>query len=192
LIDNSREKIAVPGDKLGTIEEFIPGVGSAAVGDNLTATIVGQVAPDMSARVMNVEPGKVGIEALPKEGDLIIGSVQSAQSSVAQVAIKAVNDRPTDKDFTGMLSLRDDRRRRSSPVKPGDTIRAMVFSTKNSIFHLTLDAPNCGVLFTVCSVCGGSVVAMGRDRVKCRECGTVDERMLADDFVKLSRSQPTL
>jgi exosome complex component CSL4 len=90
-----------------------------------------------------------------------------------------------------MMSFRDDRRRRSSPVKPGDTIRAKVFSTKNSIYHLTLDAPDCGVLFTVCSVCGGSVIALGRDRVKCRECGTVDDRLLADDFIRLSRTQPT-
>jgi exosome complex component CSL4 len=190
LSGSSREKIAIPGDKLATIEEFVPGNGSAAVGESLTATIVGRVTPDMSNRVMNLEPAKSGIEALPKAGDFVIGSVQSAQSSVAQVSIEAVNGRATDKEFTGMLSFRDDRRRRSPPIKPGDIIRAKVFSTKNSIFHLTLDAPNCGALYTVCSVCGGNVVALGRDRIKCIECGTVDERMLADDFVKLSRSAP--
>ena len=187
--EKKQSKVALPGDKLATIEEFVSGEGSASFGEFVSATIAGRVEPDMSNRVMNVKLGRSGLERLPQSGDYIIGIVQSAQPAAAQVNIIAVNDAPSHKDFTGMLSLRDDRRRRSNPLKPGDTIRAMIFSTKNSIFHLTLDAPNCGVLYTVCNMCGGSVVALGRDRVKCRECGWVDERLLAEDFIKYSRSQ---
>lgn len=181
-------KTVLPGDKLATIEEFVSGPGSTSSGESVVATIFGQADPDMANRIMSVKPLKA-VEALPQAGDYVIGFVQSAQSAVAQISIRAVNDRPTSKDFTGMLSMRDDRRRRSNPLKPGDTIRAKVYSTKNNIFHLSLEAPNCGVLYTVCSICGGSVVALGRDRVKCRECGWVDERMLAEDFIKYSRSQ---
>ena len=90
-----------------------------------------------------------------------------------------------------MLSLRDERRRNSSPIKAADIIRARVLSTKNAIFHLALDGPRCGVISTVCSNCGGPVVPLGRDRVKCPECGLVDERILAEDMFKPSGSQGT-
>jgi exosome complex component CSL4 len=179
----------LPGDKLATIEEFIPGTGSAAVDESVVSTVVGDIEPDMANRVMNVKPVKSAEKSLPKPGDYIIGFVDSAQPSMAQITILAINDVVSDKQLSAMLSLREDRRRRSSPLKSGDIVRARVISTMNSIYHLALEGPNTGVVKTQCSNCGGDVVAMVRDRVKCRECGFVDERLLADDFVKASRSQ---
>ncbi len=186
--DTLRE--VLPGDRLATIEEFDPGAGSAVSGELVVATTIGRVQPDMSNRIMQVVPPRNDRARLPEVGDYVIGNVQSAASSIAQVRIDAINDVPSNKDLTGMLSLRDDRHRRSAPpVKMGDTIRARVLSTTNSIFHLNLEGKDAGVLYTVCSNCGGSVVAIGRDRVKCRECGYVDERQLSEDFVIYSRSE---
>ncbi|HXQ91710.1 MAG TPA: exosome complex RNA-binding protein Csl4 [Nitrososphaerales archaeon] len=188
---NQREKFlkAIPGDRLATIEEFVPGVGSASIGDSVISTVVGDVRPDMVNRVINVKPAKSADDSLPKVGDYVIGHVDSAQPSMVQATIIAVNDEVSDKELSGMLSMRDERRRRTtSPIKAGDTIRAKVISTKNSIYHLAIDDSKSGVIQTVCSNCGGSVIAMGRDRVKCRECGLVDERLLSDDFIKNSRS----
>ncbi|HZW54662.1 MAG TPA: exosome complex RNA-binding protein Csl4 [Nitrososphaerales archaeon] len=185
----AKARRVLPGDKLSTIEEFTAGPGAAIVGDTVVSTVVGEARPDMINRVFKVTPSKQNRGHVPKPGDYVIGSVQSAQPSVAQVKIEGVNDEQSNKEFTGMLSTRDERRRRtSSPIKPGDIIRAKVSSVKNAIFHLTLDAPDCGALYTVCSVCGRDVVALGRDRVKCRECGWVDERLLADDFIRYSRT----
>ncbi len=183
-------KLVIPGDKLATIEEFVPGMGSASLGDSVVSTVVGDVEPDMSNRVINVKAVKSADDHLPKAGDLVIGHVDSSQPSMAQVTIIAVQDEPSDKQLSGMLSMREDRRRRtSSPIKAGDIIRAKVISTKNSIYHLSLDDPKTGVISTVCSNCGGSVIALSRDRVKCKECGFVDERILSEDFVKYSRGQ---
>ncbi len=178
----------LPGDKLATIEEFEAGPGSTTNGETIVASRVGEVHPDMVNRVMLVEPAKE-VARLPQTGDYIIGTVESASSSVAQVSIKAINEVESNKEFSAMLSLRDDRRRRSPALKASDLIRAMVMSTTNSIYQLSLDCEKCGVIFTVCSVCGGSVVSLGHDRIKCRECGTVDERLLSTDFVANSRAQ---
>lgn len=182
--------LVVPGDRLATIEEFVAGSGSASLGDVVVSTLVGDIEPDMVNRVMNVKAVKNAEKNLPKVGDLIIGHVDSSQPSMAQITILAVNDEANDKQLSGMLSMREDRRRRSSsPIKAGDIIRAKVISTKNSIYHLSLDDPSAGVIETVCSNCGGNVIALGRDRVKCKECGFVDERILSPDFVKYSRGQ---
>ncbi|HYB04166.1 MAG TPA: exosome complex RNA-binding protein Csl4 [Nitrososphaerales archaeon] len=186
----SKQRIAIPGDRLATIEEFVPGSGSASLGDAIVSTVVGNVQPDMANRVINVKAVRSADDDLPKVGDLVIGHVDSSQPSMAQITIIAVNDKPSDKQLSGMLSLREDRRRRtSSPIKAGDLIRARVASTKNSIYHLSLDDPRSGVIETVCTNCGGNVMALGRDRVKCKECGFVDDRILSDDFIKSSRRQ---
>ena len=183
-----RSRLAIPGDKLATIEEFVPGRGSATSGDEIVSTVVGDVEADMANRVIIVKAMKSVDKELPKTGDLVIGHVDSAQPSMAQITIIAVNDRESDKELSGMLSMREDRRRRtSSPLKAGDIIRARVASTKNAIIHLSLDDPKAGVLETVCSNCGGNVMALGRDRVKCKECGFVDDRILSEDFIKSSR-----
>jgi exosome complex component CSL4 len=182
----TKRRIVLPGDPIATIEEFEAGPGSAVLADSVVATRVGTVVREMPERMVKVVPAKSAAK-LPEAGDYIIGNVQSAASSVAQIRIDAVNDVPSNKELSGMLSLRDDRRRRSPPVKPGDTIRAKVISTTNSIYHLSLEGKESGVLQTVCSVCGGRVIALGRDRIKCTECGTVDERELAEEFPTLSR-----
>jgi len=185
-----RGRHAIPGDRLATIEEFVPGNGSASMGDAIVSTVVGDVEPDMANRVINVQATKSAENNLPKVGDIVVGHVDSSQPSMAQVTIIAIQEEPNDKQLSGMLSMREDRRRRtSSPIKAGDIIRAKVASTKNSIYHLSLDDPRAGVIKTVCSNCGGSVIALSRDRIKCKECGFVDERILSDEFVKYSRGQ---
>jgi exosome complex component CSL4 len=187
-MQKSKGQIVLPGDRVATPEEFEAGPGSVVLLDSVVATRVGELVREMPERRVKVIPAKDLSSKLPEVGDSIIGNVQSASSSVAQIRIDAINDVPSSKELSGMLSLRDDRRRRSLPMRPGDTIRARVISTTNSIYHLGLDANGCGVLQTVCSVCGGRVIALGRDRIKCTECGYVDERQLAEDFASISSS----
>jgi exosome complex component CSL4 len=185
----SQHRHVLPGDSLAAEEEFEAGTGSVIYGGNVVAARVGEVSPDLSARTMTVKPAKKGLAKLPETGDYVIGTVQSAASSVAQILIEAINDIPSSKELSGMLSLRDDRRRRSAPpIKAGDVIRAKVISTTNAIYHLSLDDPKCGVLYTVCSFCGGRVVALGHGAVKCTECGMADDRMLSEDFIEYSRT----
>jgi exosome complex RNA-binding protein Csl4 len=183
----SKKDIVIPGDKISAIEEFEPGLGAMVVSDSVVATTIGTPVREMPDRKIVVKPLKTTLAKLPEVGDYILGNVQSAASSVAQVRIDAINDVPSTKELSGMLSLRDDRRRRSPPLKPGDTIRARVVSTMNSIYHLGLDGKECGVLHTTCSVCGGRVIQISRDRIKCTDCGSVDERQLAEDFAAISK-----
>jgi exosome complex component CSL4 len=182
---------AIPGDRLATIEEFEAGSGAVTSGEEILASTAGFVSKDMSNRIISVMPPK-RMNRLPHVGDFIVGKVESASPSVAQVNIQAIDEVESNKEFSAMLSLREDRRRRFSPgIKPGDFIRAMIVSTTNSIFQLGIECENCGVVYTVCSVCGGNVIALGKDRIKCRECGTVDERLLSSDFLAQSRTEGT-
>lgn len=174
----------IPGDKLATIEEFSSGPGTTVIGESLVSTVSGIKEADMSNRIMSVKPSRSTGATIPKGGDYITGFVDSSSPTMVQMTIKAINEVESSREFSGMLSLREERRRNSSPIKAADIVRAKVISTKNSIFHLALTDDRCGVISTVCSSCGGPIVPLGRDRVKCPECGLVDDRLLADDFFK--------
>lgn len=189
MTDDKKQKIVLPGDKLASIEEFGPGTGTTSVGDSIVSTLVGGRGVDMSKRVINVRPVKSATSSIPQAGDYVTGFVDSASPNVVQVTIESINEVPSDKQFTGMLSLREERRRKSNPIKAADTIRAKVISTKNAIFSLGIEDQRCGVISTVCSNCGGRIVPLGMDRVKCPECGLVDDRLLAEDLLRPSRPQ---
>jgi exosome complex RNA-binding protein Csl4 len=183
-----QSKHVLPGEFLAAQEEFEAGEGSAVIGGNVIATRIGSPRADMSQRVMAVLPARHDIAKLPQVGDHVSGTVESAASSVAQVKIEAVNEVPSSKELSGMLSLREDRRRgRASPLRAGDVIRAKISSTKNAIYHLVMDDPSCGVIYTVCSFCGGRVIALGHGAIKCTECGATDDRLLSEDFIAYSR-----
>jgi exosome complex component CSL4 len=181
--------VVLPGDHLASIEEFEPGEGTSILAESVISARVGKVVTDMSKRTIAVVALKNKQDGLPVAGDTVIGIIESTSSSVAQVTIIAINETKSSKELSGILYLREDRRFKFGPsVKAGDTVRAIITSTVNAIYHLSLECPYCGVLFTTCSNCGGTVVALSKNRIKCTECGNVEDRSLSEDFVKLSRS----
>jgi len=66
-------------------------------------------------------------------------------------------------------------------VKLGDIVRCGVHSLMNGMIHLSLNDDHAGVIYALCSNCGKPLLRAG-SRVKCVECGNVEERKLADDF----------
>lgn len=177
------KKAVIPGDGLAVIEAFEAGSGTFVDDGEVRALRVGYAEPDKKQRVISVKPSRGSI-GVPKPNDMIIGTVETAQPSIANILIEEINDQYSEASFSGMLQSSGDprdRNRRRVTCKPGDVVRAHVYSVKNSIYHLSVDRPEDGVLYTICSQCGGSVIRV-RDMVKCNECGYVEERKLASDF----------
>ncbi len=188
----TKTKTATPGEKVSVIEEFDSGKGTYLRDGEVRSLLVGEAVPNLTERIINVKPVK-SMDRLPRPGDIVLGVVATAQSSVMNIRIESINGKESQAGFTGMLQYSGDRSsgrgrmRRGSVCKAGDFIRAHVFSTLNSIIHLSIEGPDGGVIHTVCSQCGGNAVRL-RDGVKCIECGNMEERKLATDFGK-QRSQ---
>jgi exosome complex component CSL4 len=180
-----KSSLAFPGDKLAVSEEFLPGPHVYDDSGSLRALTVGSVQRDMRNMEISVKPAVkpklIGV------GDKVVGQIEAAQASSASVRIYFVNGTPTDKDFSGSLSLRSGRPGRGGPrgppVKLGDVVRCKVFSLLNGIIHLSIDEDEMGVLCALCGSCGKPLLRAG-NRVKCNECGNVEERKLAADFGK--------
>jgi exosome complex component CSL4 len=123
---------------------------------------------------------------IPKINDIIVGQVETATANVVNVKIHTVNELINFGKFTGMMLLKNQRdrrmRQRKITYKLGDIIRAKIKSTKNAIFHISIDCKECGVIDTFCSECGNNNMSREGQKLKCRVCGNIEERMFAPDF----------
>lgn len=199
---SARPRVALPGDQLAVIEEFEGGGGTYTDRDTVRALRMGRPTYSLKERVIQLQPVNRPRQ-LAELGATIIGQVESAQTSIANVLIRYVNGKPNTGRFTGMLLLqteappqrrgrgrppgREPRPRRGTICKAGDLVRAHVTSNKNAIIHLGFEGENDGVVAARCSICG-SLVKPIEGGIKCVECGMMEERKLAPDFgdVRLS------
>jgi len=180
-----KEMVALPGDKLAVSEEFLPGKHTYDDSGLIRALTAGSVQKDVKSMEISVKPA-VEPEII-KVDDWVTGQAESAQANSANVHIYFLNGKTTHKDFSGMLSLRGFSgggrgARRTTPVKMGDIVRCRVVSLLNGIIHLGIDEPDMGVVAASCGNCGKPLLPGSATKVKCDECGNVEERKLARDF----------
>ena len=172
------EDFVVPGDTLGSIEEMEAGNNTFDDGTNIRACTIGIANIDKKNKIAQVENGKqIGI---PKKGDIVIGTVAAVLSSMIAVAIHYINGKP---NSSGVECICQNMDRRRIIARVNDVITLKIESHLNGTIHATIDEPELGVLFTKCNICAGSVVPL-RDRVKCPNCGFVEDRKISTNYEK--------
>jgi exosome complex component CSL4 len=179
-------KRVVPGDKLAVIEEFSSSEGTYVNGSSIRALKLGLANYDKKKKEVKVEPLKK--IRIPKVGDSVVGQVDAVQSNIVNIKIYYINDERSSSNFTGMLILKPEKQIKKGKEKAvvcrlGDIIRAKVTSYKNAIVHLSINGNENGVIYTRCSFCGGNVNRIDQ-KVRCVDCGLIEERKLAFDFGK--------
>ncbi len=181
---SEKSKRVVPGDMLAVIEEFSSSKGTYINGSSIRASKLGMANYNMKKKEIKIEPLKK--IKVPMVGDSVIGQVEAVQSNIANIRIYYINNERSLSNFVGMLVLKSEspmRRGREKAIicKLGDIIRAKVTSCKNAIVHLSINGDENGVVYAKCSLCGGNMNKIGQ-RVKCVECGFIEDRKLAFDF----------
>jgi len=173
------ENATFPGDKIASIEEYEAGHNTFDDGDMVRAATIGQKDIDKTTRVASVNHPKM--LSIPKDGDIIIGTVAAVMSSMIAVSIDYINGKPTTSKVECICGTRNIRIRNIALVN--DIVTLKILSHLNGTIHATISEPQLGVLFTKCRKCGGKVVPM-RDAIKCTECAWIDERKLSSNFGK--------
>jgi len=178
------KKTAIPGDTLATPEEFLPGKNVYESDGSIKALLVGKVVRDTKNMEIRLDP--LVEKRTPAVGDMVVGQVEAAQSSTANMKIYYLNGKQTLGGFAGTIFLRDERSGRGvrrTQVKLGDIVRARVVSLLNGIIQLSIDDRHAGVMFALCGNCGRPLTRED-GRARCQECGNMEERKFADDFGK--------
>ncbi len=176
------ERLVIPGEKIGVIEEFTAGSGTYVLDGGVYSQIVGYLHVDMKKRRVEVIP-KVKKSIYPKSGDIIVGIVQQTQDKYALIRIKRINAYELkDSFFTGILhvSLVSKSFIKVIPdaFKIGDVIRAEVVNDKNYPCQLTTAKKDLGVVQSYCSKCGSILTLHGKNLL-CLNCKNVEKRKIS-------------
>lgn len=178
------EKLVIPGEKLGVIEEFSPGRSTYVNEGVIRSKAVGLALYDRASRKINVLQ-KSRSPLVPVEGHTVLGEVQQVQDKVATIKLLKINNTELKKPFPAILhvsfvskffvkSLRD-------ALKPGDIILAEIIGDKNIPYQLTTASRDLGVVQAYCSNCGDSLV-LNKKQLSCRKCGIIVRREISDKY----------
>jgi len=180
-------KFVTPGDKLGVIEEFLPGVGTYVDDGNVYSLITGHLSMDLTKREVSVQTTVI-TPSIPKEGDVVIGQVVNIQDRNSVMKIFQINNQVTSV-FTGIMHVSDVSRNYVKTMfdafKVGDIIRAKVISTVNREVHLSTQSNDLGVIQAFCSYCGHLLV-LQNNQIRCSKCKKIERRKTASDYQKAS------
>jgi exosome complex component CSL4 len=179
-------QLAVPGDRLGVIEEFIPDVGTYVKDGVIYSKVIGRILIDLVHRRVSVHQ-LIGPSKVPALGSTVMAQVSNAQSDSAGARIFEIGGEEINGVFTGVLHVSDVALRYVDSMydvaKPGDIIRAKVVSEKNRTYHLSTKDKNLGVVYAFCSNCG-TLLEPRRQGMHCPKCGRFEKRKTASDYGK--------
>ncbi|MBS7624439.1 MAG: exosome complex RNA-binding protein Csl4 [Candidatus Bathyarchaeia archaeon] len=190
MVEKKSGMFVVPGERIGVIEEFIPDRGTYVENGVIYASNVGYLLIDQVSRKVSVHP--VTREAcVPRVGSIVVGHVVNVQSAMAFIRIIKVGKRFLSGFFTGVLHISDIEEKFTEDIfdaiKLGDLVRAKVISEANRTYHLTTRGERLGVIFALCSKCGGVLKLRGKSKKEgknlyCEDCGNIESRKIASDY----------
>lgn len=185
--DLEKGDFVLPGELVGTTEEFRPGDGTSVIGGDIYSTATGNVFIDRKARVVSVKPNTLTPNIL-KVGDIIYGRITDVRESGAMVEIagiegkenrEIVNLRPGD---IHVSNVKDSYvKRLSDEFRPSDIIRARVIDVER--MRLTTVEDSLGVVKAYCSNCRGELVLEGK-KLKCPACNMTETRKISTEYGK--------
>ncbi len=176
-------KVVLPGDEIATIEEFSSSNHTYEYDGSIRSTSIGKVIYDIKSRIVKVNVIKS--VQVPNKGDYIIGFVHSLVTNIASIRVLCINSIKSDARFDALYISRG-KIKAHSMFRIGDIVRARVVSLLNGYIYITFKDDNLGVIYTRCSGCGGEVVKISNEEVKCIECNLISTRKLASDYGEIN------
>ena len=181
----SREtRIAVPGEHLGVIEEYIAGEGTFEEDGNILASVPGHVVVNEDAKVISVKT--LNPPVVLHKGDHVFAEVVGLYESMVLTEIIMVdgNEREIVGETSATIHISKIDRRYTGDVgeefRLGDLVRAEVIQVKPSV-QLTTSYPHLGVIKASCRQCRAPLSRKG-NVLHCINCERNEKRKLADDF----------
>ena len=130
------EKLRIPGEKVASIEEYLPGDNTFEDDDSIRATTIGEINLDSSERLASINRQKQ--ITVPNVGDIVIGVVEANLPSMIAIMIKFVNGKKVNSDLECICVTRHIRKKNIALAQ--DVVKAEIISHINAVSytHLTL------------------------------------------------------
>ncbi len=192
-MSKNEEKLVVPGDKVGTSEEWLSGEGTFEDNGDIYASQFGLLKFDedsLEAKVKAVNP-IVKVE----KGDVIYGSVFMRKGSMAVIMIEKVENvsREVKEDVEGTLHISEVSDDYTEKMKDeflvGDIVRAKVIQVEPTI-KLSTTGKTFGVVRGYCPECRKSMkFERKKNKLYCENCEIRSDRNISSVYgnIKLKR-----
>ncbi|HZY69994.1 MAG TPA: exosome complex RNA-binding protein Csl4 [Thermoplasmata archaeon] len=179
--ESPADRLVLPGELLGTAEEFVPGQGTYEDRGRIYAALLGHARVDPKDRAIRVE----ALNAIPEvhEGDRVYARVEEVKSAMAICTVLTIGEGkravPGNPEAIVHISKAQDGYTESldDVFQPGDILLAKVIQTGGSI-KLTTAGTEYGVVSARCQVCHAILNVTGHD-LTCPRCGHRERRKLA-------------
>ena len=179
----------LPGDYLGVVEEFLPGKNCFIEEGVLRAAVPGIVMLDLEEKLVSIYP-VVKKLLVPQIGDKCIVEVTIAKKQVASLAIRFLRGTYLPIPYTGSLHIGQVSNKyvedMFKAMLAGDVARARIINTHRIPFHVSTTGRDFGVIFALCSKCGGFLEYLRPNLLKCPTCDLVESRKTARDYGRVT------
>jgi exosome complex component CSL4 len=175
----------LPGDLIGTSEEFIPRNGAYLEGGNIYAAASGIVNINKKERSISVTP----VTNTPPHlqvGDIVIGQVTDVKDSVALVEIAGIKGKGEREIVNAEQAAIHVSNVKDAYVKelyyefaPFDIVKARVLDLRN--MRLSTVNKELGVMKAYCGNCR-TVLIIDSGKLKCPKCERTETRKLSSDY----------
>lgn len=179
----------LPGDKLGIIEQYLPGKGTYEKDGEIESSILGNV--NIERKIISVEP-KSNLLATLKVGDRIYGQITDLKPQRVNVNIDklANTDRGLTLPYIGSIHISNAKRgyidRITDAFRIGDIIKAEVIKITGDNVDLSTVSEDCGVVKAMCTRCRGYMVTTPRrNELKCKICNKREKREVSREYVNI-------
>ncbi|HEV2520474.1 MAG TPA: exosome complex RNA-binding protein Csl4 [Thermoplasmata archaeon] len=178
------DRLVLPGELLGTAEEFVPGRGTYEDNGRIYAALLGHPKVDPSDRAIRVD----ALNAIPNltENDTVYGRVDEIKAAMAIVTIVAAAPSgrgvPGNPEGTIHISKAKDgyTETLADEFAPGDVVLAKLIQHRPTI-KLTTAPSFLGVVAARCQLCHALLAKHGH-QLECPRCGHQERRKMAADY----------
>lgn len=182
---DEKKKTVMPGDEVGTEEEFTSGAGTHMQEGIIYSTLQGTL--NSEGKVLTVSQGRM--LAPLKVGTYITGAVDNIAEPVALVVVEGEGDANIRyAQSNAYVILHASRIKRGyvknvrDEIRIGDILRAKVVEEKNGEMHISTEDEDCGVLKGFCTACRHALIKKPTG-LECTSCGRRENRKMASGYV---------
>ena len=186
-MEEKEDKFVVPGDRIGTSEEWLPGKNAHEDEGYIYASVFGKVVYDEENLVANVEPTNPISEI--EKGEIVYGVIRNNSGSIASLNLELVEgeSRGISRDIEGSLHISKISDEYVESVedsyKKGDIVRAKVIQKEPSI-QLSTTGKTLGVVRGYCTNCRRPMEKKD-SKLYCPICERKENRKISSVYGKI-------
>lgn len=181
-----KKKIVVPGEEIGTTEEFLSGEGTFELKGKIFSSYLGKLNLDSEEMKASVDPINPLVRL--KVGDTVLAVVTDVKSNMVIAEVVRVEGKPREVTGETLASIHVSKISESytsdvwKEFRLGDIIRANVVQVKPSL-QLSTNRPKLGVVLALCTKCRMPLTRKDRT-LTCNNCQRTELRKTAPDYGK--------